>query len=244
MLKVSWIINKDEWSKWYNYIKSKLKVTFERDQEATDLLSHMLENKSTTTFATLQNKFSDFKHAVVIGTGPSLEKSDKIIRDLDESVLLISADGATSFLIENNVIPHIIVTDLDGKVQDILFANEKGSITIIHGHGDNIEALKKYVKLFKGKVMGSTQVEPRLFVYNFGGFTDGDRGVFLAAFLNIKNILLIGMDFGTIIGKYSKPGLRNSQPASKIKCGKLKIAKELISWITSKLELNIKYIKN
>lgn len=243
MLKVSWIINKDEWSKWYTHIKSKLRVTFARDQEATDLLSHMLENKNTITFGNLQDTFSGFEHAVVVGAGPSLEKSDKIIRNLGESVLLISADGATSFLIENNVIPHVIVTDLDGKVQDILYTNEKGSITIIHGHGDNIEALKKYVRLFKGKIMGSTQVEPRPFVYNFGGFTDGDRGVFLAAFLNIKNILLIGMDFGNIIGKYSKPGLKSSQPASEIKCEKLKIAKELINWITSKLKLNIKHIK-
>jgi len=239
---VSWIVDKNEWSKWYNYIKSKLKVTFERDQEATDLLSHILENKNVITFVDLQNTFSNFECAAVAGTGPSLEKSDKIIRNLGESVLLISADGATSFLIENNVIPHVIVTDLDGRVQDILYANEKGSITVIHGHGDNIEALKKYVRLFKGKIIGSTQVEPRPFVYNFGGFTDGDRGVFLAAFLNIKNILLIGMDFGTIIGKYSKPGLKSSQPASKIKCEKLKIAKELINWITSKLKLNIKHM--
>jgi len=243
VLKVSWIINKDEWSKWYTHIKSKLRVTFARDQEATDLLSRMLENKNTITFGNLQDTFSEFEHAIVVGAGPSLEKSDKIVRNLGKSVLLISADGATSFLIENNVIPHVIVTDLDGKVQDILYANEKGSITIIHGHGDNIEALKKYVRLFKGKIMGSTQVEPRPFVYNFGGFTDGDRGVFLAAFLNIKNILLIGMDFGNIIGKYSKPGLKSSQPASEIKCEKLKIAKELINWITSKLKLNIKHIK-
>ena len=41
-------------------------------------------------------------------------------------------------------------------------------------------------------------------VHNFGGFTDGDRCVFLANHFKAKKIILLGMDFGTRIGKYSK----------------------------------------
>ena len=37
-------------------------------------------------------------------------------------------------------------------------------------------------------------------VYNFGGFTDGDRSVFWAEEFGAKEIILIGMDFGIHIG--------------------------------------------
>jgi len=240
---MSWIIKKEKWLEWYNYIRKTLNLTFERDQEATNLLSSLLKEKHVLTFSSLLAKFSKFKRAVIVGAGPSLEQSYAIVENLDESTVVISSDGATSFLIENGVIPHIVVTDLDGEIQDLMYANEKGAVTVIHGHGDNIDQLKNYVKFFSGHVMGSTQVEPRPFVYNFGGFTDGDRGVFLAAFLNIKNILLIGMDFGNVVGKYSKPWLKSSQQASEIKRKKLKIAQELVNWIAKERKLNIKYIK-
>ena len=39
-------------------------------------------------------------------------------------------------------------------------------------------------------------------VYNFGGFTDGDRSVFLAEELGASQIILVGMDLGNKIGKY------------------------------------------
>ncbi|MHA1722414.1 MAG: 6-hydroxymethylpterin diphosphokinase MptE-like protein [Candidatus Baldrarchaeia archaeon] len=240
---MSWIIKKEKWLEWYNYIRKTLNLTFERDQEATNFLSSLLKEKRVLTFCDLLVKFSKFKRAAIFGAGPSLEQSYAIVENLDESTVMISSDGATSFLIEKNVIPHIVVTDLDGDIRDLMYANKEGAITVIHGHGDNIDQLKKYVKFFSGHVMGSTQVEPRPFVYNFGGFTDGDRGVFLAAFLNIRNILLVGMDFGSVVGKYSKPWLKSSQQASEIKRKKLRIAQELVNWIAKERKLNVKYIK-
>ena len=51
--------------------------------------------------------------------------------------------------------------------------------------------------------IGTTQTNPFNKVQNFGGFTDGDRGVFLASYFNAKKIILFGMDFGNQIGKFS-----------------------------------------
>jgi len=45
------------------------------------------------------------------------------------------------------------------------------------------------------KVIGTTQSRPTNGLYNFGGFTDGDRAVFLAKHLDALKIILIGFDF-------------------------------------------------
>ena len=65
---------------------------------------------------------------------------------------------------------------------------------VVHAHGDNMEALGKEVPRLK-RVIGTTQSKPLKNVYNFGGFTDGDRGVFLAKEMGARSITLIGFDF-------------------------------------------------
>ena len=79
--------------------------------------------------------------------------------------------------------------------------------------------------------MGSTQSTPLKNVYNFGGFTDGDRCVFLAIELKARLIILAGMDFGDIVTNYSRPELGKSvDNADEIKKLKLDYAKRLIEW--------------
>src|SRR5215218_6976206 len=88
----------------------------------------------------------------------------------------IAADGAVQFLIENKVRPDIVVTDLDGNPAFLQKAEKMGATMVVHAHGDNTGMLKKLVPKFK-KLVGTTQVMPVENVYNFGGFTDGDRCV-------------------------------------------------------------------
>ena len=66
--------------------------------------------------------------------------------------------------------------------------------------------------------------------HNFGAFTDGDRCVFLANHFKAKKIILLGMDFGTRIGKYSKIKVINRT----IKIAKLRRGKKLLEWLASK----------
>ena len=119
------------------------------------------------------------------------------------------------------------MTDLDGNEDAIKKISKTKSIFVIHAHGDNIEKLQMVKKM--KNCIGTTQTNPFNKIQNFGGFTDGDRGVFLASYFDAKKIILFGMDFGTRIGKFSN----TKKSDRKIKLKKLKIAKDLLIWLSS-----------
>ena len=121
---------------------------------------------------------------IVFGAGPSLKKHINYVKenyDLNE-YLLVSADGATTAMLEEDLVPDIVATDLDGKMSDLLTANSLGSYFVIHAHGDNMDKIAKLTPFFTS-VLGTTQAQPVGNVYNFGGFTDGDRAIFLSVAL-------------------------------------------------------------
>ncbi|HNR59267.1 MAG TPA: DUF115 domain-containing protein, partial [Methanothrix sp.] len=71
--------------------------------------------------------------------------------------------------------------------------------------GDNLAALREYVPKLT-KVLATTQAAPLEGVYNFGGFTDGDRAVFLARRFGAKEIRMVGFDYDdpTVTAKKKK----------------------------------------
>jgi 2-amino-4-hydroxy-6-hydroxymethyldihydropteridine diphosphokinase len=196
-----------DWFPYYQGIRAEFGYNSEQDQEAARILSDMIKKKALDPKVLLK-KIKD-KNILVIGAGPSLddEKSLKYIKK-NKKFVKIAADGAVQFLIENKIKPDIVVTDLDGNPAFLQRAEKNGAIMVVHAHGDNTKMLKKLVPKFK-KLVGSTQVMPVENVHNFGGFTDGDRGVFLAEEFGAKKIVLIGMDFGNSVGKYSKKKVRD-----------------------------------
>ncbi|MGZ7066927.1 MAG: 6-hydroxymethylpterin diphosphokinase MptE-like protein [Methanobacterium sp.] len=220
-------MNLDEWFSWYRIILKEFGFSQKDDEESAKILNRLLENRNDL-------KTSDIKikdKVIIFGAGPSLKKNINDIKSLKlEYFTLIAADGATSALLEEKIMPDIIVTDLDGKMDDIIKANNEGSILVIHAHGDNMDKIKKYVPRLQ-RILGTTQSVPLGNVYNFGGFTDGDRCIFLAIELGAKFIVLAGMDFGKIVTKYSRPDLKNLEDkADEIKQKKLKYAKEITEW--------------
>ncbi|MFZ0185026.1 MAG: 6-hydroxymethylpterin diphosphokinase MptE-like protein, partial [Nitrosotalea sp.] len=134
----------------------------------------------------------------------------------------------TQALIENKITPDIVVTDLDGNIEYLKKSSGLKSIMIVHAHGDNINRLP-YAISFKYSI-GTTEDKPFGKIRNFGGFTDGDRCVFLADHFGASKIILIGMDFGTRIGKYSKVGKYNKS----LKRKKLEKGKSLLEWLATK----------
>jgi uncharacterized Rossmann fold enzyme len=56
-----------------------------------------------------------------------------------------------------------------------------------------VPAVKEMVPKLKS-VIGTTQAAPFDHVYNFGGFSDGDRCVFLAKEFGARSIRIIGFD--------------------------------------------------
>jgi uncharacterized Rossmann fold enzyme len=133
---------------------------------------------------------------------------------------------AVQFLIENKIKPDIVVTDLDGNYKFLQKAEKNGAILVVHAHGDNTDTLKRLVPKL-GKLVGSTQVAPVENVHNFGGFTDGDRSVFLAEEFGAKKIVLVGMDFGNSIGKYSKEKVKDPE----LKKQKMQAGKRLLEML-------------
>jgi uncharacterized Rossmann fold enzyme len=228
----------NEWKPFYEKILRDLELNFKGDKNAAFLLESILKNKKILDIKTLKNLLKNTE-VVVFGAGPSLEKSIDFNRKKIDKCVKIAADGATSALLKFDILPDIIVTDLDGDIDDQIKANSKGSIVIIHAHGDNTDALQNYVEKFQGKIIGSTQIDPCEFknLYNFGGFTDGDRAVFLADHFKAKNIYLIGFDFNGEIGKYSFTESKNKN----MKLKKIKWCETLIKTISIKNK-NIEFL--
>jgi len=175
----------------------------------------------------LQRKIAR-RHVMVIGAGDSLIQNIKFVKKNRKFVKIV-ADGATKALIENHIKPDIVVTDLDGDISFLRKAERVGAIIVVHSHGDNIEELKKIVPTLR-RVIGTTQVMPVENVYNFGGFTDGDRCVFLADEFGAEEIVLVGMEFGDRIGVHSKKSLDNIQ----LKIDKMKAGKRLLEMLAKR----------
>lgn len=219
-------MNLDVWFFWYKLILEEFGFKREDDEKSAKILNEILEYTSGLS----PDKIHIKKNVIVLGAGPSLKKNIIEIKDFVDIFTVIAADGATSALLEENIIPDIIVTDLDGKIEDIIKANNEGAVLAVHAHGNNMDKIKRHVKSFKN-VIGTTQSTPLSKVYNFGGFTDGDRCVFLAIELGAEIIILGGMDFGNIVTRYSRPDLDKSEArADKIKQKKLEFARKLIEW--------------
>jgi uncharacterized Rossmann fold enzyme len=158
------------------------------------------------------------EEVTILGDGPDLEL------ELRQQVLkgtVIAADGATSKMMHTpGRIPDIIVTDLDGDVADQLAANAQGSVAVVLAHGDNETTVRRYVPWFTGPITPTTQARPFDSVYNFGGFTDGDRAVMLARHMGATRIHLRGFDLSCPRPKTGKD--------REVKLRKLKVARELI----------------
>ena len=214
----------NEWLKRYDILRERFGYSVVEDQNAARLLSELLQGKCLD-LKVLSRLISD-RNVLVVGAGPSLEDNLSNITSLKQFTI-IAADGTSQALLENNIKPDIVVTDLDGNHEHLLQSDKMRSIMVVHAHGDNVNLLRNLVPKMKNCI-GTTQVKPLQNVYNFGGFTDGDRAVFLANEFGARNIVLVGMDFGEEIGIYSK-----KVKDEKLKIAKMAMGKELLEWLST-----------
>ena len=212
------------WTTRYNEIVNDFGYSKKNDVQSSRLLDSLLSKKTRT--AELK-KLIENESIFIIGAGPSLLSCIPILKKYNK-ITKIVADGATKALIENNLKANIVVTDLDGDIPVLKRVGKTNTIMVVHAHGDNLEKL--YIaKNFK-KCIGTTQAKPFGKIHNFGGFTDGDRCVFLANHFKARKIILFGMDFGTTIGSFSKTRIANKD----IKIRKLRRGKKLLEWLAQK----------
>ena len=212
------------WEKKYNEILREFQYSRRKDTLSARILGSILRTKFP--LKKLEKKIKN-QTIFVIGAGYSLNQSIPFLKKYN-NITKIVADGATRALIENKIKPDIVVTDLDGDQKFLKKASKENAIMIVHAHGDNINKL--YLALGFKYCLGTTEGKPFGNIHNFGGFTDGDRCVFLAKYFGAKKIILFGMDFGTKIGKYSKNKVINR--TTKIR--KLRRGKKLLEWLALK----------
>lgn len=204
-----------KWLSFYSKIREWLRFSYAKDYYSAQILNQLISEDYTYLLEEIKGK-----KVAVVGAGPSLTH----IKEIDADIV-ISADGATNYLVKRGIIPDIIVTDLDG----IEVYPEK-SIYVVLAHGDNIDKMQKIRRM--KYVIGTCQVMPFGRLRLFGGFTDGDRAVILAKKFNAKKILLYAMDFDSdYAGKFSKPWYDTDVPISWLKKEKLKIAKNIVNEI-------------
>ena len=212
------------WNSRYNEILKEFNYNKREDEDSAELLDSILgeENHIEKICGLIKNQ-----NVFVVGSGPSLSNAIPVLKQFKKTVKIV-ADSAAKPLIENGIKPDIIVTDLDGDEKTFRRIGKSKTYFVVHAHGDNISKLN-LIEYFKNCI-GTTQTRPFGKVQNFGGFTDGDRAVFLASYFNAKKIILFGMDFGKRIGKFSNTKLSDR----KIKLKKLRKGKSLLEWLAIK----------
>lgn len=215
-----------DWFPYYQEIREEFGYSTEKDQNAAYLLSKLIKKKSMN-LKKLEKRIKG-KDVFVIGAGPSLEDDIDFIKKDKRHVKVVS-DGAVEPLIANKIKPDVVVSDLDGNPTFLKKAERLGAIMVIHAHGDNEKAIEKLVPKFKS-VVGTTQVMPVENVYNFGGFTDGDRSAFMAEEMGAKSIVLVGMDLSDKNTRYPK----GNKVDSDLKLKKLKRAKILLELLAKR----------
>lgn len=178
------------WEPLYQSILQDFGFSPEMDEEAAMLLAKLLRDREP--LLCVAETIVAGHRIVVCGNAPTLDK--ELVGLQERGGVFLAADGATAVLLRHGIVPDMVVTDLDGPFSAILKANQMGSIVVVHAHGDNLDALNRYVPQLE-RIIGTVQCRPMPGLYNFGGFTDGDRCVFLAKELGAASITLVGFDF-------------------------------------------------
>ena len=191
----------DRWLPLYRDICSEFGFSEAADAEAAEMLSAMIADRSKTSLDML--RASEVPRTIVLcGGGDSLEND---IEHISGDDYVVAADGAASALMNHRLVPEVIVTDLDGTVKDQVDANTEGCVVFVHAHGDNVPALERWVDEFRGRLIGTCQGYPVEGVFDFGGFTDGDRAACIMTELGVVRIRLAGFAFERPSDKSGRP---------------------------------------
>lgn len=223
------------WEKIYQWIRKLLALNFDLDEESAILLGNLIANKSVEL---------SYAYTIFEGKSATVVGASKCYKDYDiENSVIVAADKGAKCLIEMGIVPDVIVTDLDGIDLEKIDLYKKVRLFFVHSHGDNISRLQYTVpRLIDSglKVIGTTQIKPRYPLFNFGGFTDGDRAAFISAFFGSTNIKVYGIGEDYI----SLESMNISSNASSISNMKFFVGYLLTDWLRCRGTIRVELPKS
>jgi uncharacterized Rossmann fold enzyme len=202
-----------EWEPVYERILASFGFRREADERARDLLARELEGSEVYDPERLD---WHGRTVAVAGGGPNLGESLDLVREAD---IVVAASTAVDRLQSEGFAVDCMVTDLDKNPETVERLTGSGVPVAVHAHGDNIPAVRSlFPAADPAYVIPTTQARPVDGVYNFGGFTDGDRAAFLADSAGAAALTFPGWDF-------------DDPSVSDRKAKKLRWAERLLYWL-------------
>jgi 2-amino-4-hydroxy-6-hydroxymethyldihydropteridine diphosphokinase len=181
------------WAPEYERIRDALGYGWAREERARDRLRALLPD------AALERPLERLREAVrgrvvvVVGLAPGAGPPPLWrLPPIGPRPAVFAADGAAAVCLNAAIVPDVVVTDLDGPVASEVAANAAGSLVVVHAHGDNVDALERWLPEFAGPLAGSWAGPPGDGLLDEGGFTDGDRAAYLAVASGAPRVLLWG----------------------------------------------------
>ncbi len=178
-----------DWELLYSEILDDMGYSREDDESTVRVLKAVTVNCDLVDPDDVRDLFSGT--CTVAGDADCLESD---IESFPPTGTLVSSGSAVHRLLDAGLTPDVVVTDLDGDMPSQLEASSRGALTFVHAHGDNAEAVREWAGRFRGPVVLTTQSRPESTVFDFGGFTDGDRAVCISQEMGASSIRLIGFD--------------------------------------------------
>lgn len=177
-------MNLDEWFEIYREITLYFNFSPEEDYKASVLMQKLGKGKLLPS--EVLREIIEGKSVTVVGGA--------VKTAVDDEVVITAGKSIFKWIEIADRIPDIHVTDMEEPAELLVDLEKNGTLLVLHAHGDNMDRIREVVPKVKNFV-GTTQNKPFDRIYNFGGFTDGDRAVIIAKRFNAKSIRLHGFDF-------------------------------------------------
>jgi uncharacterized Rossmann fold enzyme len=204
----------EEWEPVYEAILDDFGYPRSGDEEARDFLA---ANTRGFDWSTLDH-VAGSSVAIAGGAGTLGDELGVV----ESAGVVVAASNAAATIRDAGLDVDLMTTDLDKVPETAVALSRAGTPVAVHAHGDNLSALQRWLPEFDLEfVLPTTQAAPVAPVENVGGFTDGDRGAFLADHLGAATLRFPGWDF-------------DDSTASPAKLKKLEWAERLLLWLETR----------
>ncbi len=179
------------WEPIYEQILEDFGYPQSADEHARDILASLLEEEPFDV-----DNWSLAGQKVAIAGGASSLHNEEALSVARSADVVIAASTAVDVLREQGITVDCMVTDIDKNPETARKLTAEGTPVAVHAHGDNIDLVREHVPTFEQEfIIPTTQAAPKAAVRNFGGFTDGDRGAYLAQYCGAAKLVFPGWDF-------------------------------------------------